>query len=719
MISFKTILLGALVLVQLPGCAPSAPMRTPTASASPRVETASPSTVPTSMLLRIRLATTSDWTDFRLISGATMLRHDLISSSDEASTAEVRGDHFVLDQPIDRAQAGESADMVVETLFSGWARGGTVVFEIERGHVGYTQVEFSRYVGDAWAVIRAIRWDGILADGRNAISSEIPADELFGEILSQSAGQTPGVTPEAPVSGMPEGTDGYPWWNDSVFYEIFVRSFSDSDGDGIGDLNGITQKLDYLNDGDPATSTDLGITGIWLMPIHPSPSYHGYNVSDYYAVNPEYGTMEDFENLLAAAHARGIRVVIDLVLNHTSNQHPWFVQARNPASPYHDWYVWSDDDPGYLGFWGQPVWFPLEGRYFYSTFNAGMPDLNYTNSAVTAELQNVVRFWLEEVGIDGFRLDAAKHLIEEGRIQAHTAATHAWWEQLRPFYKGINPQAVTIGELWDTLDVTAEYLQGDELDLAFEFYLADALVKSADNGNSGAVNTAIRLTNKLLPPLRFAPFLTNHDQNRLMSQLGDDPEKVKVAASLLLTAPGVPFLYYGEEIGMQGEKPDEQIRRPMQWSADRFAGFTTGSPWEPLGPGWEYFNVAGETGDAGSILSHYRALIQARNQHAALRVGDLSVVTTGNDALYGILRVSQEEAVLVLVNLTGEPVTDYRLALKESSLAEGNYETLGIVGEGEFAPLPVSSGGGLSHYVPIGEIPPYTTFILQLKLKSP
>ncbi len=521
--------------------------------------------------------------------------------------------------------------------------------------------------------------------------------------------------PVSPVVGMPQGTGGYPWWNDSVFYEIFVRSFSDSNADGIGDFNGITQNLDYLNDGDPTTSTDLGVSGIWLMPIHPSPSYHGYSVTDYYAVNPDYGTMEDFEHLLAEAHLRGIRVIIDLVLNHTSNQHPWFIQARDPASPYHDWYVWSDTDPGYPGSWGQQVWFPMDGRFLYATFGEAMPDLNFTNPAVTAEMQNVVRFWLEEVGIDGFRLDAAKHLVEEGRLQVHTASTHAWWKGLRVFYKGINPQAVTVGELWDTLDFTAAYLRGDELDLAFEFYLADALVKSADKGSSGAVNSAIRLSYKLLPQLRFAPFLTNHDQDRLMTQLDADPEKVKVAASLLLTAPGVPFLYYGEEIGMQGSKPDELIRRPMQWSAGPFSGFSTVAPWEPVGPDSVHYNVARERNDPASILSHYRALIQARNQHAALRVGDLYLVSATSSALYTVLRVSEQEAVLVLVNLSGEAVTDFRLSLEKSSLVAGSYTPSAILGEGMFANLTIFSAGGFSQYVPVPEVPPYATLILQLQ----
>lgn len=521
--------------------------------------------------------------------------------------------------------------------------------------------------------------------------------------------------PVAPVTGMPQGTDGYPWWNDSVFYEIFVRSFYDSNGDGIGDFNGITRKLDYLNDGDPQTTTDLGITGIWLMPINPTPSYHGYSVLDYYDVNPEYGTMDDFKNLLVEAHRRGIRVIIDLVLNHTSIEHPWFIQAQDPASPYHDWYIWSDTDPGYKGYWGQQVWFPLGDKFYYSIFTAGMPDLNYTNPAVTAEMQNVVRFWLEDIGIDGFRLDAAKHIIEEGKVTAHTPSTHSWYENFRPFYKAINPQAITVGEIWDKLDLTAEYLQGDELDMAFEFYLADSFVKSAREGKAGLAASQLWLAYKIYPPLQFAPFLTNHDQNRILSELGGDAQKAKVAASMMLTSPGMPFLYYGEEIGMRGEKPDELIRTPMQWDDSEFAGFSSVAPWEAQGFNWQSFNVAKETGDPASLLSHYRALIQARSQHAALRAGDLAILTTANPALYGILRVSKDEAILVLVNLGAAAIKDYNLNVEESSLAEGRYQPAAIMGEGSFKKLTVKSGGSFSGYVPIPEIPPYATIILQLQ----
>jgi alpha-amylase len=668
------------------------------------------------MRLRIRLLTTSDWTDLYLVSGGTWIKHELISADENATTAEVYGEQLILDQPISRAEAGLDTEMTADIQLNPDTRGKPLVFMLERGDIGYSQVEFLRYINDAWVVIKTIRWDGITGDGKNEYITEIRDEGFSDEIALPTKGsvQEAEAASVAPVIGMPQGTDGYPWWNDAVFYEIFVRSFYDSNGDGIGDLNGITEKLDYLNDGDPATSTDLGITGIWLMPIFSSSSYHGYNVTDFYTVNPDYGTENDLKKMLEEAHARGIRVILDITINHTSNQHPWFISACDPASPYHDWYIWSDYDPGYTGYWGEQVWFPYNDLYYYGTFSANFPDLNYKHPAVVAEMQNVVRFWLEDIGVDGFRLDAAKHIIEDGTIQGNSASTHAWWESFRTFYKEVAPHSMTVGEIWDTTEITAEYLQGDEFDLSFEFYLAYAFIHSVKEGSADLLNDQIELSYQLIPSHQFATFLTNHDQDRLMNQVGFDPQKALVAASLLMTSPGVPFVYYGEEIGMQGQKPDEQIRSPMQWSAVPFTGFSIAAPWEAVGPGWEENNVILETDDPTSILSHYRNLIQARSQHAALRVGDLSVVATGNDALYGIMRVSKEEAILVLINLSGQAVTDYSLQLAQSSLAQGSYTLVLIMGEGEITPVTISSGGGFSQFVPLAEIPPYATFILQL-----
>lgn len=550
-------------------------------------------------------------------------------------------------------------------------------------------------------------------------------DQLFQRFCpspSPTSSPTPSPTsppipvPVLPVTGMPQGSDGYPWWNDTVFYEIFVRSFYDSNSDGIGDLNGITANLDYLNDGDPATTNDLGITGLWLMPINPSPSYHGYDVTDYYSVNSDYGTLEDFKTLLSEAHQRGIRVILDLVLNHTSSQHPWFIGSWDPASPTHDWYIWSDTNPGYNGPWGQKTWYSSHGEYYYALFWDQMPDLNYENPEVGAEMENIVKFWLE-MGIDGFRLDAARHLLENGIQQVNTDATHAWYQQFREFYKGINPLAVTVAELaGEDAGVMASYTGGDQLDLAFDFGLASAFVSSAAEGSAGTALGQVKISYKLTPRLQFASFLTNHDQARLMTQVQHDPNKVKVAASLLLTAPGVPFIYYGEEVGLEGGKPDENIRRPMQWSAGEFAGFSTSIPWESLGLDWQVNNVAAENSQPDSILNHYRTLIQVRNDHSALRVGDLYALVSGNSSIYAILRISQGEKILVVINLSDAPASGIRLSLEKSMISPGTYHAVPILGQaGEMAPLTINPEGGLRDYMPLAEIPPYATIIIQLQ----
>ena len=521
------------------------------------------------------------------------------------------------------------------------------------------------------------------------------------------------AVPVQPVSGLPAGTDGYPWWNDTVFYEIFVRSFYDSNGDGIGDFNGLTAKLDYLNDGDPKTTTDLGVTGLWLMPIHPSPSYHGYDVTDYYNVNPQYGTRDDFQRLLAEAHKRGIRIIIDLVLNHTSSQHPWFVQARDRQSPYRGWYIWSDIDPGFTGPWGQKVWYPSSSGYYYAVFWEGMPDLNYRNPAVTAQMQDVARFWLQDVGVDGFRLDGARHLIEEGAVQADSDLTQAWFKTFRKFYKNFNPQAMTVGEVWTTTDVVAKYVQGDQFDLAFNFDLANAFVSSAQKGAASDAQLHLALATHLFQPGQFATFLTNHDQNRVMSVLGDDVGQAKAAATLLLTAPGVPFLYYGEEIGQLGRKPDEDIRRPLQWTGEASAGFSTGTPWRAPFVDYEKKNVAAQTNDASSLLAHYRTLIRLRNEHAALRVGDYHEVAANNKAVFASLRAAKSEVVLVVANLSKDAARNVQLALDAGPLS-GQYAVLPILGSGTFASLTSNTAGGFDAYT-LPELPANGSLILQLQ----
>jgi alpha-amylase len=506
----------------------------------------------------------------------------------------------------------------------------------------------------------------------------------------------------------------HPWWNDSVFYEIRVRSYYDSNGDGIGDFNGLTQRLDYLNDGDPSTTADLGITGIWLMPIYPSPSTHGYDVTDYCGVNPQLGSMDNFRRLVGEAHRRGIRVIIDLVLNHTSNQHPWFIQSQGPQSPYRDWYVWADTDPGWKGPWGNQVWYPLNGGHYYAYFWEGMPDLSYANPKVTAEMENVTRFWLEDVGIDGFRLDAIGALIEEGPVTVETKASHDWMASYFKFYKSIKPDAMTIGEVWRPDADVIPWVAGKQVDLAFEFDLAFAMIAGINEGNSARLLETLTKGTSRFPAGQYGTFLTNHDMARVMTQVGGHPEKSKAAASLYLTLPGVPFVYYGEEIGLRDVPPDVLDPSPMHWTGGPYAGFSDVAPWTPLEVD-PAFNVSAETGDPDSLLSHYRTLISLRNSHSALRTGKLFLPSTSNQGLFACLRTTSDESILVLVNLTGTPIREYELSLPTSTLSQGKYIPTLLLGETPLAALTVADNGRISSYVPVAEIPPYATIMIQLQ----
>ena len=504
------------------------------------------------------------------------------------------------------------------------------------------------------------------------------------------------------------GTDGYPSWNDSIFYEIFVRSFKDSDGDGIGDFKGLTSRLDYLNDGNPRTNDDLEITGIWLMPIHPAASYHGYDVIDYYAVNPEYGSLEDFRTFLAAAHQRGMRVIIDLVLNHTSIEHPWFEAAQDPASGYHDWYVWSETPLN------ERTWYPTAGAYYYGFFWSGMPDLNYKNPAVGEEMKKVARFWLEDVGVDGFRIDAAKYLYEEGLLIEHSADTHDWFKEFRQYYKEINPQALTVGEVWDAAPIAAEYAQGDELDLTFDFGLSQALIVAARTGRTEELSKAVLTAKNSFRAFQFATFIANHDQNRVMSQLARDPQKARMAAMLLLTLPGVPFLYYGEEIGMQGVKPDEQIRTPMQWTEKANAGFTLGQPWIEVNTDYQLgINAHEQDTSRDSLLSVYRKLIRLRSEQPALRIGEYIPVKATHSSVFTFLRAAKDQTVLVIINLTEEPIRNYQLTLENGYLA-GDLKAKLLWGKGKIVSPQLNETGGFDGYQPVESIPAYDMVVVEL-----
>jgi alpha-amylase len=501
------------------------------------------------------------------------------------------------------------------------------------------------------------------------------------------------------------------WWNDAVFYEIFVRSFYDSNGDGQGDFAGLTQKLDYLNDGNPATTTDLGITGIWLMPMMESPSYHGYDVTNYKATEPDYGTMAQFETFLAAAHARSIKVIIDLVLNHSSDQHPWFQQsASGPTSSYRDWYRWSATNPG-LG------WYQRNGSYYYGYFWSGMPDLNWRSPQLKAAMWDATRFWLEK-GVDGYRLDAVKFLVENGTVNENTPETLAILEEFHDTVRGASPNAFTVGEAWTNTSAVVPYVVNQRLDACFEFDLATALINSLNAGNPAELRTQLEVVDRAYPKLQYATFLTNHDQNRVLGLLGGNLARMKQAAALYLTMPGVPFLYYGEEVGMLGTGADEEKRKPMQWTAGTNAGFSTGTPWHALNANYAQFNVATQQADPASLLNHYKQLIRLRTTHEALRKGYVLSVTASASSLLGYARVFNQEAVITLANMGS--AASPALTVSVSTLPAGTYRVTELLSGQAAGTVTLSAQGGFSTWTPtLGTLAANQTWLLHLTRAQP
>ena len=425
-------------------------------------------------------------------------------------------------------------------------------------------------------------------------------------------------------------------------YEVFVRSFYDSNGDGIGDLRGLTQKLDYIS--------GLGADCVWLMPIAESPSYHGYDVTDYNRIEPDYGTNDDFRAFVAAAHQHKIRVLVDLVLNHTSSQHPWFQEAlRDTAASHRSWYRWSTT-PG--NNWHKS---PVRDEYYFGLFWSGMPDLNWENPAVMDEMKRVARFWLDSMHVDGFRLDAVRHLVEVGNEVSNTPGTHQVLRDYGQYVRSIAPQSYTIGEVWDNPDVILTYYP-DQLDAYFAFPISEALIEAVRTGKAGGLLPTVEQFQRAEPAYRWAPFQRNHDQTRTMTALANDTAGARLAVTILLTLPGVPFVYYGEEIGMTGDKPDERLRTPMQWTASS-RGFTSGKPWETLQSDTLKVNVAAEDRQPGSLLNLYRKLGRLRATNRALREGRLEPVEMGNDALLAYMRKDGSRQVLVVANLGTTPAT--------------------------------------------------------------
>jgi alpha-amylase len=421
----------------------------------------------------------------------------------------------------------------------------------------------------------------------------------------------------------------------------------------------VTEKLDHVK--------ELNADAIWFMPIMPSPSYHKYDVTDYKAIHPDYGTMEDFKKLIEEAHAKDIRIVIDMIINHTSNEHPWFLEAKKgPDNPYRDYYVWAREDTiadhinkkkttldsDNIRQWHDPG----QGEHlYYGFFWGGMPDLNFDNPKVMEEIYEIGRFWLEEVGVDGFRLDAAKHIYPDDRPEDN----HEFWKEFRSEMEKINPDVYLVGEVYDMKEVVAPYLPGLPALFNFDFHytLLEAYEKEDGMLLANKQKDILDFYNDITDDFIDATFSSNHDQPRLLSDLEGHEQKAKQAIVVLMTMPGAPYLYYGEEIGMLGKKPDPNIREPFLW--DEKENDTGRTSW--MDP--EYSTdetvtpLALQKDDPDSFFSHYREITGLRKNNDVLTVGDLQLMErTFPKAVMAYLRTHENEVVKVFHNVGEEDV---------------------------------------------------------------
>jgi len=498
------------------------------------------------------------------------------------------------------------------------------------------------------------------------------------------------------------GTDP-DWFKRAVFYEVLVRSFKDSDGDGAGDLRGLTDKLDYLH--------WLGVDCLWLPPFYPSPLRDGgYDVSDYKGVLPEFGTLEDFSRFVRLAHDRSMRVIIDFVMNHTSDQHPWFQASReNPDGPYGDFYVWADDDTGYpdariifvdteASNW---TFDPVRRQYFWHRFFGHQPDLNYDNPAVGEAIIDALRFWLD-LGIDGFRLDAVPYLFEEeGTNCENLPRTHSFLKQVRKVIDDEYPDTVLLSEAnqWpaDVVEYFGEFSAGgDECHMAFHFPVMPRIFMAVRRESRYPVSEIMAQTPLIPTNCQWGIFLRNHDEltlemvtdderdymwaeyakdprmkanigirRRLAPLLENDTDQIELFTAMLLSLPGSPVLYYGDEIGMGdniwlGDR--DSVRTPMQWTPDRNAGFSNAEPGRLTLPvvmdavyGYQVTNVESHLTNTSSLLHWTRHMIEVRKQNPAFGLGDFTDIGGSNPSVLSYVREFGDDIVLCVNNLSRFP----------------------------------------------------------------
>ncbi|MDM0002633.1 alpha-amylase family glycosyl hydrolase [Variovorax sp. J22P240] len=515
------------------------------------------------------------------------------------------------------------------------------------------------------------------------------------------------------------------WWKNGIVYQIYPRSFQDSDGDGIGDLDGIRARLDYL--------ASLGIDAVWISPIYPSPmADFGYDISDFYDIDPHFGTLDGFDALVGDAHSRGLRVILDFVPNHTSDQHPWFVQSRSARSdPRRDWYLWRDPAPdggppnNWLSNFGGPAWTldPTTGQYYCHSFLKEQPDLNWRNPEVRAAMYEVLRFWLRR-GVDGFRVDVLSQIIKDAQFRDNPPNPdftpgqdpfHRWlmlyntdlpevqqivveMRRVVDAFSDTHSSRVLIGELYLPLSRLVAYyglnargvLEG--VQLPFNFQLI------ATEWQAARIDRLVRDYEAALPAGAQPNWvLGNHDKSRIASRVG--PRMARLAAMLLLTLRGTPTLYYGDEIGMtdvpipvdevqdpfEKNKPGMGLgrdpqRTPMPWSAASNAGFTTGAPWLRLADDWRTLNVEAQSHDAGSMLALYRRLIALRRAQPALKRGNYEALDAGDEVL-AYARNGEGQRLVVLLNFgaTSRPLSKALVTRQSIVLASTDAARAGFI----------------------------------------
>jgi glycosidase len=406
-------------------------------------------------------------------------------------------------------------------------------------------------------------------------------------------------------------------------------------------------------------------------------------------------------------------VIIDFVVNHTSSEHPWFLSAKDKASEYRNWYVWSDVMPSQPGPWGQNAWYQSSGSFYYAPFWSGMPDLNYKEPKVTEAMYDATKFWLD-MGVDGFRVDAARYLVEDGVTLQDSKGSIEWFQKWREYYLGINPQTYTVGEVWTDTQIIAKYGEPTRgMQEYFMFDLAADILGGLYSPDPSRIMASYLESLKYFPDQQFATFLTNHDQQRVASFFSSKLDRQKLAAFIYLTGPGTPYIYYGEEIGMTGNKPDERIRTPMQWSSEENAGFSSAAPWEPLNEGWEELNVAAQDSDPESLLNWYRGLVNLRNQYPALQKGDYIPFTSSCRRLYTVARIEGDEVLLTVANLGVQTLENCTIALEGGDLA-GTWQAEAVWGEAPFSEITFAENGSLSDFAVAEILDGGETFVLKL-----